>query len=100
MTYVPPDIGDLGNLVVIPGGNEPSGEAAPRRTFSKSTNSLVFGASKVGTREGEILLFLGNNRISTLPKELFNLDALVVLSLRELSISTSWSILVLTCFLY
>ena len=55
----------------------------PRRALSKSTNSLVFGAGKVGTRDDEIHLFLGNNRITGLPGELFNLDALVVLSLRK-----------------
>ncbi|THH08253.1 hypothetical protein EW145_g2824 [Phellinidium pouzarii] len=81
LTYIPPRIADLSNLVVFRDSAASSREDASRRTFSK-TNSLVFGAGKLGMREDEIHLFLGNNKIAMLPNELFNLDALVTLSLR------------------
>lgn len=60
-------------------------ELGPLRSCSKSTNSVLFGASSLGQREDEIHLFLSGNRIALLPNELFNLDALVVLSLRRSS---------------
>ncbi|KAI5121870.1 hypothetical protein M0805_001078 [Coniferiporia weirii] len=82
LTYIPPRIADLSNLVVFRDNVTSSRGDLPRRTPSKSTNSLVFGAGKLGMREDEVHLFLGNNRISMLPNELFNLDALVMLSLR------------------
>ncbi|KAL5513082.1 hypothetical protein ACEPAH_3480 [Sanghuangporus vaninii] len=82
LTYVPPKIADLSKLVVIRQTAAPARELVPRRTCSRSTNSIVFGAGKLGHREDEIHLFLGRNNITSLPNELFNLDALVVLSLR------------------
>ena len=83
LTYIPPKIADLSKLVVIRDPANSAREPTPRRTCSKSTNSIVFGAGKLGHREDEIHLFLGRNSITSLPNELFNLDALVVLSLRE-----------------
>lgn len=90
MSFISPSISDLASIVVFSGQNEASSprgsEKSPqKRTMSRSTTSQVFGSSKVGTQVDEIHLFLGNNRISFLPHELFNIDALVVLSLRSYS---------------
>lgn len=84
LTYISPKIGDLSKLVVIQDSAGPVRELAPRRTCSKSTNSIVFGAGRLGEREDEIHLYLANNKIARLPNELFNVDALVALSLRML----------------
>ena len=46
------------------------------------TASAVFSAGKIGTQQGEIELFLSNNRIAVLANELFNLANLTVLSMR------------------
>lgn len=53
-----------------------------QRSKSLSTSSVVFGSS-MGIRSDEIQLFLAKNSISSLPNELFRLDTLVTLSLRE-----------------
>ncbi|KAL5492297.1 hypothetical protein ACEPAI_3744 [Sanghuangporus weigelae] len=87
LTHIPPKIADLSKLVVIREAAVPARELVPRRTCSKSTNSIVFGTGKLGHREDEIHLFLGRNNITSLPNELFNLDALVVLSLRANSLT-------------
>lgn len=86
LTFIPPKISDLSNLVVFHQDSAPKArELGPLRSCSKSTNSILFGASSLGQREDEIHLFLSGNRIALLPNELFNLDALVVLSLRRSS---------------
>ncbi|EJD07444.1 uncharacterized protein FOMMEDRAFT_149973 [Fomitiporia mediterranea MF3/22] len=82
LTYIPSKIADLSKLVVIHDNISSGRELVPRRTCSKSTNSVVFGAGKLGQREDEVHLFLARNSIAMLPNELFNLNALVVLSLR------------------
>ncbi|KAH8116320.1 hypothetical protein DFH11DRAFT_1579933 [Phellopilus nigrolimitatus] len=83
LTYIPPKISDLSLRFVLPNQTSSNREDMRRRTISKSSSSIVFGGSNLGVRENEFQLYITNNRIRTLPNELFNLDALVVLSLRS-----------------
>ena len=93
LTFIPPNIGDLKNLVWVPDSNpsSPLKEKPNRplglRSVSKSTNSIIFGANSLGEGKDEIHLFLAKNFFKSLPSELFSLQALTVLSLRGFSLN-------------
>lgn len=112
LTYIPRNIADLRNLVVLSDASNPTthvpGPSSPRtRSFTRvvsapatytptqprlsgsltSTNPFLTKnrAPSISTasQEASIQLFLSGNAICSLPRELFSLKGLTVLSLRK-----------------
>ena len=90
LTYIPSQIGDLANLVLMPALDAFPSPTHTTRTFSRSHTTpatrlereALFSASHpLGGQDG-LMLFLSKNQIRSLPTELFSLQNLVVLSLR------------------
>ncbi|KAF8579907.1 hypothetical protein K439DRAFT_1637480 [Ramaria rubella] len=112
LTYIPPSVIDLKDLVILAKPAVvapprtfrrsttapallPSPHVPTTRRFlpSQTTNRLTFGAMRLhfvnepkqatDCTRGEVELYLMQNTIRTLPREIFALDRLVVLSLRH-----------------
>ena len=78
LTYVPTNITDLNNRVVFDRNVSPIQTRSLNRVWSRSTSQAALGQN-----ENDIELFLAENRITRLPRELLCVEALTVLSLRK-----------------
>jgi hypothetical protein len=94
LTYIPGSIGDLGKFFVsakrIEQANSTGGRLFSRSKtapISPSHQSRLFerttSISESSTAREELQLYLAMNRIRTLPRELFSLAKITVLSLRR-----------------
>lgn len=96
LTYIPQSIGDLVGFCVIPERLEQA-NLAGGRLFSRTKTTPIHTQSQSRSFERtasitestmareEIQLYLASNQIRTLPRELFNLTKMTVLSLRRSS---------------
>lgn len=96
ITYIPQSIGDLGNFFVL-AAKTAQANPTDRRLFSRtkttpiSTSSVSrsferatsISESCTGLARDEVQLYLSSNKIRKLPRELFNLTKMTVLSLRR-----------------
>lgn len=119
LTYIPRNVADLRNLVVLSDPSKPTASThtiipARTRAFTRvvsapasysapqgratgsvsSTNPLLKRAVLPSTapvsQEASVQLYLSGNAIHSLPRELFSLKGLTVLSLRELQFSRNF----------